>query len=61
MLVTELLAHELGHPVVLVILSVLGLQAGDYERHVCGCGCGEVGCEGFEAGNFKVAGKWWNG
>lgn len=36
--VAEGLAHELAHPV--VILTVLGLQTGDYERHVvvlCSC------------------------
>jgi len=32
-LVAELLAHELAHPVVLRV-AVLGLQTGDYERHV---------------------------
>jgi hypothetical protein len=32
MLVTELLAHKLAHPVIARV-SVLGLQTGDYERH----------------------------
>jgi len=33
MLVSKLLAHELTHPVI-VGVSILGLQTGDYERHV---------------------------
>ena len=33
MLVSKLLAHKLAHPVI-VGVSVLGLQTGDYERHV---------------------------
>jgi hypothetical protein len=32
-LISKLLAHELAHPV-LTVVSVLGLQTGDYERHV---------------------------
>lgn len=32
MLITELLAHQLAHPVVAAV-SILGLQTGDYERH----------------------------
>ena len=31
--VAQLLAHELAHPVVAGV-SVLGLQTGDYERHL---------------------------
>lgn len=40
-LVTQLLAHELAHPVI-SLASVLGLQTGNYERHVDSCGVGEV-------------------
>lgn len=32
MLLANLLAHELGHPLLLGV-SVLGLDTGDYERH----------------------------
>lgn len=36
MRVADRLAHELAHPV--VTLAVLGLQTGNYERHlVCSC------------------------
>ena len=41
-LVAELLAHELAHPVILV--TVFGLQTGDYERHVEG-GCLDKGAD----------------
>lgn len=34
MLITELLAHELAHPVLLRGAAVLGHQTGNYERHV---------------------------
>jgi hypothetical protein len=36
MLISKFLAHELAHPV-LTSTSVLGLQTGDYERHVVWC------------------------
>jgi hypothetical protein len=42
--VAERLAHELAHPV--VVLAVLGLEAGDYERHFGGWCGGEVAGEG---------------
>lgn len=38
--VAERLAHQLGGPV--FALAVLGLNTGDYERHVCGVCCGEA-------------------
>jgi hypothetical protein len=37
MLLANLLAHELAHPV--IITAVLGLQTGNYERHVEGTEC----------------------
>jgi hypothetical protein len=40
MLIPELLAHELAHPIVTRV-SVLGLQTGDYERHLVLC-CGSA-------------------
>jgi hypothetical protein len=43
--VTNLLAHELVHPVVgLVILAAAVREAGDDKRHVGGCCWGLVGC-----------------
>jgi hypothetical protein len=38
--VAERLAHQLGGPV--LAFAVLGLNAGDYERHGCGVCCGKV-------------------
>ena len=38
--VAERLAHQLGGPI--FALAVLGLNTGDYERHVCGLCCGEA-------------------
>jgi hypothetical protein len=37
--VTELLAHELIHPLGGLVIAAAGLHSGDYERHI-----GEVGC-----------------
>jgi hypothetical protein len=37
MLLANLLAHELAHPV--IATAVLGLQTGNYERHVEGTEC----------------------
>lgn len=42
--VAERLAHQLAHPV--VVLAVLGLQAGDYERHVEVVGCDKAAYKG---------------
>jgi len=43
-LLAELLAHELAHPVIARGAAVLGHETGNYERHVDGClSCGGVG------------------
>ena len=51
MVVTERLAHELAHPV--IVLAILGLETGDYERHVVLLCCGEAA--------YKCSGKYFEG
>jgi hypothetical protein len=32
--ITDLLAHEIIHPLIGLVVRAFGLEAGDYERHV---------------------------